>query len=110
MPSKSEGQVSPAHSTKGTTTKFSKADLAARRGGPQVGGNPDAGNQVVVARRPRPSSSASLARPEQPLVQRHALIARAAYLRAIDRGFTAGHDLEDWFVAEAEIDRTFDFV
>ena len=36
--------------------------------------------------------------------KRHALIAEAAYLRAERRGFTPGHEVEDWVAAEAEID------
>jgi hypothetical protein len=36
--------------------------------------------------------------------QRHALIAKAAYFRAQRRGFRAGHELEDWLAAEAEVD------
>jgi hypothetical protein len=35
--------------------------------------------------------------------ERHALIAKAAYMRAKRRGFEAGHELEDWLAAEAEI-------
>jgi hypothetical protein len=37
--------------------------------------------------------------------ERHALIANAAYLRAEQRGFGPGHELEDWLAAEAEVDR-----
>jgi DUF2934 family protein len=36
--------------------------------------------------------------------QRAALIARAAYLRAQNRGFVPGHELADWLAAEAEVD------
>jgi hypothetical protein len=36
--------------------------------------------------------------------QRAALIARAAYFRALERGFAPGHELEDWLAAEAEVD------
>jgi hypothetical protein len=36
--------------------------------------------------------------------QRSALIAKAAYLRALDRGFAPGHELEDWLAAEVEVD------
>ena len=36
--------------------------------------------------------------------KRRALIAEAAYLRAERRGFAAGHEVEDWLAAEAEID------
>ena len=37
--------------------------------------------------------------------QRHALIAKAAYFRAQRRGFRAGHELEDWLAAEAEVEQ-----
>lgn len=36
--------------------------------------------------------------------QRAALIARAAYFRAMNRGFAPGDDLADWLAAEAEVD------
>jgi DUF2934 family protein len=36
--------------------------------------------------------------------QRAALIAQAAYFRAMSRNFEAGHELEDWLSAEAEVD------
>ena len=36
--------------------------------------------------------------------QRAALIARAAYFRAMNRGFAPGHELADWLAAEAEVD------
>jgi hypothetical protein len=32
------------------------------------------------------------------------MIRRAAYLRALKRGFQPGRELEDWLAAEAEID------
>jgi hypothetical protein len=35
---------------------------------------------------------------------REALIAKLAYFRAQSRGFQPGHELEDWLVAEAEIE------
>lgn len=35
---------------------------------------------------------------------RHTLIAQAAYFRAEHRGFAPGHELEDWLIAEAEVD------
>jgi hypothetical protein len=37
--------------------------------------------------------------------ERQALIAKAAYWRAEKRGFQAGHELEDWFAAEAEVNQ-----
>jgi hypothetical protein len=36
--------------------------------------------------------------------QRTTLIARAAYFRALNRGFAPGEELEDWLAAEAEVD------
>jgi hypothetical protein len=36
--------------------------------------------------------------------QRAALIARAAYFRAMNRGFVPGDEVADWLAAEAEVD------
>jgi hypothetical protein len=36
--------------------------------------------------------------------QRANLIARAAYFRAMHRGFAPGHEEADWLAAEAEVD------
>jgi hypothetical protein len=36
--------------------------------------------------------------------KRAALIAEAAFYRAEKRGFTPGHEQEDWLAAEAEVD------
>lgn len=36
--------------------------------------------------------------------ERRSMIELAAYLRAESRHFRAGHDLEDWALAEAEVD------
>lgn len=38
------------------------------------------------------------------LEQRKALIREAAYHHFTKRGYTHGHDLEDWFLAEAELE------
>jgi hypothetical protein len=38
------------------------------------------------------------------LEERHACIAEAAYLIAMHRGFSPGHELEDWLTAENEVD------
>jgi hypothetical protein len=35
---------------------------------------------------------------------RRAMISEAAYLRAEQRGFASGYELEDWLLAEREID------
>jgi hypothetical protein len=47
-----------------------------------------------------PEVAADLVRPEE----RHARISRAAYRRAESRGFGAGGELEDWLLAEREVD------
>jgi hypothetical protein len=36
--------------------------------------------------------------------QRAELIAKAAYYRAMHRGFAPGHEAADWLAAEAEVD------
>lgn len=36
--------------------------------------------------------------------ERYRLIQEAAYFRAEQRGFAAGHEVEDWIAAEAEVD------
>jgi Protein of unknown function (DUF2934) len=36
--------------------------------------------------------------------QRTALIAEAAFFRAEKRGFSPGHETEDWLAAESEVD------
>jgi hypothetical protein len=36
--------------------------------------------------------------------RRAALIAEAAFFRAEKRGFTPGHEMEDWLAAESEVD------
>jgi len=38
------------------------------------------------------------------LEQREAMIREAAYHHYTKRGYTHGHDLEDWFLAEAELE------
>lgn len=38
--------------------------------------------------------------------QRHQLIATVAYLRAEQRGFNGGDPMEDWLIAEHEVDAT----
>jgi hypothetical protein len=43
--------------------------------------------------------------PEAAPRDRETAVATAAYLRAQERQFAAGHELEDWLAAEAEVDR-----
>ena len=37
-------------------------------------------------------------------VERHGMVATAAYYLAERRGFEPGHELEDWLAAEAEVE------
>lgn len=56
----------------------------------------------------RDAAAASMARAEEAEPHdavRHAMIAEAAYFRAQGRGFEPGHEIDDWFCAEAEIAR-----
>ena len=39
--------------------------------------------------------------------ERQRMVAEAAYYRALQRGFTAGGEMDDWLAAEREIDRRF---
>ena len=39
-------------------------------------------------------------------LDRHRMIAEAAYYNAMQRGFTAGNELEDWFMAEKQISQS----
>jgi len=50
-----------------------------------------------------PLAEAPEASPPQPVVDLHAQIAERAYLRAQQRGFAPGQELDDWLAAEAEI-------
>ena len=66
----------------------------------------DGGHMLEQMRGRRRHPPKSLrARAEDP-VQRHTMIAEAAYFRAEQRGFEAGHELEDWLGAEAEFERS----
>lgn len=56
------------------------------------------------AARSRKSPPATPARARVTSEARRALIAEAAYLRAERRGFSPGHETDDWLAAEAEVD------
>jgi hypothetical protein len=67
--------------------------------------NPETAAPAKRSPRKRAAATAEPAYPKfvDP-TQRTALIARAAYLRAQNRGFAPGHELADWLAAEAEVD------
>ena len=56
---------------------------------------------------PKAARAAKAKAPQRATVSaedRSAMIAEAAYLRAERRGFTPGHETEDWLAAEVEVD------
>jgi Protein of unknown function (DUF2934) len=87
-----------------TGTTRSKKPKAAAASGEQSSGRTTAAesNESIHAE----VTSALLERREIPSfsLSREARIAEAAYWRAERRGFTAGHELEDWLAAEKEVD------
>jgi Protein of unknown function (DUF2934) len=68
--------------------------------------NPD--TPAVRKRAPRKGAAATATETDYPNFvdpqQRAALIARAAYFRAMNRGFVPGHEEQDWLAAEVEVD------
>jgi len=67
--------------------------------------NPESTPARKRAPRKAANPAAATAKPRFVNPQRRAaLIAQAAYFRAMRRGFAAGHDVEDWLAAEAEVD------
>jgi hypothetical protein len=66
-----------------------------------------AANAEPRARRTRASETAATSYPATPggaTAQREGMIEKAAYYRAVARGFAPGHELEDWVAAEREVD------
>jgi len=63
--------------------------------------NPQAGVASILEAADRRAASIEVS-----MEERHQLIAKAAYLRAEQRSFAPGHELEDWLQAEAEIEMT----
>jgi hypothetical protein len=53
----------------------------------------------------KPSGFSNTARADISPDELRKLISEAAYYRAKQRGFTPGHELEDWIQAEAEVIR-----
>jgi hypothetical protein len=53
----------------------------------------------------KPDSQAGNARMDASPEEIRRLIEEAAYYRAAERGFTPGHELEDWIQAESEVMR-----
>jgi len=61
---------------------------------------------MLMSRKSTPSlDPLRFAKPRAAPRGREALIAEAAYFRAQRRGFTPGHEVEDWLAAETEVDK-----
>jgi Protein of unknown function (DUF2934) len=63
----------------------------------------------MTALPPKPTHNFFPLRFSPPMVasesERRTMIERTAYLRAEQRNFATGHEVEDWLAAEAEVDR-----
>lgn len=86
-------QVKPAPKRPGAA-KGAKAAKAAPDAKPKATGSKASAGSTVVAR----------ADTDELAELRIEMIARAAYLRAEQRGFEPGRELDDWLAAAAEID------
>ncbi len=80
-------------------TKHKRSDTRVSASDPDV---PQTGTPAQPVQ--KPNSSAGHIGPFTDSSEREAMIRTAAYLRAERRGFAAGHELEDWLAAQAEID------
>lgn len=84
--------------------------MATRRTtGPTRTESPQPAEKAAPRRRAQPVKPAVPAPGASPRVAvsedvRRAMIAEAAYLRAEQRGFESGNEVEDWLAAEAEVD------
>ena len=58
---------------------------------------------VSVRKSSRSSAKGKPSKLAEQSLDRHRMIAEAAYYYAQQRGFTAGNELEDWFMAEKQI-------
>ena len=65
------------------------------------------GERAMTSLPPKPTHNFFPLRFSPPLIasesERRAMIAAEAYLRAERRNFAAGHEIEDWVAAEAEV-------
>jgi Protein of unknown function (DUF2934) len=71
----------------------------------------DGNKRKAPPRKPRAApprkAASSESTPAAPAKSRETVIAELAYFRALERGFTPGHESEDWFEAEAEFERRY---
>lgn len=80
-----------AHHAVEMLERIAAADAAPRKG-------------LEPTRVPTGSVCMQMHRTPRNLEERKACIAEAAYFRAMRRGFSPGHEMEDWLTAENEVD------
>lgn len=88
------------------TKKGSKAKPSKKTTAKKVAVKTSAARSTAVAKKRSPAKGRT-ARPSVSADERWRMIAEAAYLRAERRGFVPGRDLDDWLVAEQEIEARF---
>jgi len=79
------------------------ADTRERRNTPRKAGTPTPKPDSKAPSTPASTHAASSARADASSDDIRRQIAEAAYLRAKQRGFEPGHELEDWVEAESEV-------
>jgi hypothetical protein len=60
---------------------------------------------MPAKKQPAKVAKAATPQPRKPAQDLSKLIAETAYYRAQQRGFTPGHELDDWIAAENEVRR-----
>jgi len=80
------------------TTRSAK--VSKRKDRPSGTRRPEGDGQSEAQPEPAQRHSAAFMEPEQ----RRAMIAEAAYYRSVRRSFEPGHELEDWLLAESDVD------
>jgi hypothetical protein len=72
---------------------------------PSTSKSPSAGGASSPEMQPVLITNSALHATTHVAEDRDTLIAKAAYLRAEQRGFAPDHELDDWLEAEAEVDK-----
>jgi|SRR3954469_4583589 hypothetical protein len=84
-------------------TELNPGDTAAERPSRKLASTGASGARKAAPERAEPPRSEGDGLATLSGDELNAMISRAAYLRAQARGFEAGHEVEDWLAAEAEI-------
>jgi hypothetical protein len=92
-----------ARATKNRTTPARRSGVAPIAAKPEATALAEPAAPAALVPPAAPARLVATARPPTPQ-ERDSRIAIAAYFNAEHRGFAAGHELEDWLAAEAEVD------